>query len=96
MTIYKHFARKDGFVLPTVHMCGDSSLSKREVNKATKSLIAQDTPIPGLTSFLCPGFDFWQTAGLFTFIIASKSLYFRHKARCFKRMQDIDRGYKWQ
>ena len=72
MAIYKYFTREDSFVLSTVHMCGDSSLSKREVNKATKSLIVQDTPIPGLTSFLCPGFDSWQTVGLFTFIITSK------------------------
>ena len=33
MAIYKYFTRKYGFVLPTVHTCGDLSLSKQDVNK---------------------------------------------------------------
>ena len=35
MVIYKYFTREDRFVLSTVHTCGDSSLSKREVDKVT-------------------------------------------------------------
>ena len=34
MAIYKYFSRKDEFMLPIIHTCGDSSLSKREVDKA--------------------------------------------------------------
>ena len=31
--ISKYFARKDKFVLPVIHLCGDSSLSKWQINE---------------------------------------------------------------
>ena len=36
-------------MLPTIHMCGDSSLSKQEVDKANKRIM--------LTDIMQPSFD---------------------------------------
>ncbi len=38
MVLYKYLAKKGGFVLPTVHMCVDSFLSRKEVEKANEGL----------------------------------------------------------
>lgn len=43
---------KAGFVLPTVHMCGDLSLSKQEVDKANDSVCIYHIAVQMLFSYV--------------------------------------------
>ena len=58
MVIHKYFSRKDGFVLPTIHMCRDS---KREVDKANDGVCVYHTAARMLYSYIISFSDMaWQ------------------------------------